>query len=57
MDKAVSVLVGGAVFCQEHVPRSRSAEIDAWMDLMEAVEALCPRWPDRELVVDRDYRL
>lgn len=31
--------------------------IAAWMDLMEAVEALCPRWPDRPRPAGRDYRL
>ncbi len=34
-----------------------SNPIDAWMDLMEAVEALCPRWPERMVPVGRDYRL
>ena len=29
----------------------------AWMDLMEAVEALCPRWPERAPSVGRLFRL
>jgi len=31
--------------------------IDAWMDLMEAIEALCPRWPEPSPRVGCDYRL
>lgn len=29
-------------------PSSRRDPFEAWMDLMEAVEALCPQWPMRE---------
>jgi hypothetical protein len=29
----------------------------AWMDLMEAVEALCPEWPRREPSAGGIYRL
>jgi hypothetical protein len=29
----------------------------AWMNLMEAVEALCPQWPHREQSVGGTYRL
>lgn len=29
------------------LPRS-SDPIADWIDLMEAVEALCPKWPERE---------
>lgn len=31
--------------------------INAWIDLMTAIEALCPRWPEREPAAGRDYRL
>ena len=32
--------------------------IVAWMDLMEAVEALCPKWPPRPpLVASANFRL
>lgn len=31
--------------------------IDAWLDLMETVEALCPTMPPPELKLWRDYRL
>ncbi len=31
--------------------------IDAWIDLMAAIEVLCPRWPVREPVIGSDYRL
>jgi hypothetical protein len=33
---------------------------EAWMDLMEVVEALCPQWPQwpqRAPSIGRDYRL
>jgi hypothetical protein len=31
--------------------------IDAWIDLMAALEALCPQWPVREPVIGSNYRL
>jgi hypothetical protein len=31
--------------------------IAAWLDLMEAVEALCPKWPQQAAPRGRDYRL
>jgi len=31
--------------------------IAAWLDLMEVVEALCPVWPAREVMMNGDYRL
>jgi hypothetical protein len=31
--------------------------IAAWIDLMDAVEALCPTWPERVLPRGSDYRL
>ena len=31
--------------------------IEAWISLMEAVEALCPRWPERAPATGIDYRL
>lgn len=31
--------------------------IEAWIDLMEVVEALCPEWPERVHSERRDYRL
>ena len=38
-------------------PQADCGSIDAWMDLMEAVEALCPHWPARPLVIGQDYRM
>ncbi len=38
-------------------PDSRGDPIVAWMDLMEAVEALCPQWPPQPVTSYRDYRL
>ncbi len=31
--------------------------IQAWMDLMEAVEVLCPKWPPQPATRGRNYRL
>ncbi len=31
--------------------------IEAWIDLMEVVEALCPVWPERDGAGQCDYRL
>jgi len=30
---------------------------DAWVQLMEVVEALCPRWPEREQRIDGVFLL
>ena len=30
-----------------HAPALQRDPIDAWIELMEVVEALCPRWPPR----------
>jgi hypothetical protein len=30
---------------------------DAWVQLMEVVEALCPRWPERERRIDGVFLL
>ena len=40
-----------------YVPNGDSSSIDAWIDLIEALELLCPRWPDRVLSKGQDYRL
>lgn len=40
-----------------YATKPNGSPIDAWMDLMEAVEALCPRWPERAVSVGVDYRL
>lgn len=40
-----------------YAPEMQRDPITAWMELMEVVEMLCPRWPDRALVVGKDYRL
>lgn len=37
--------------------RGRESSLEQWIDLMEAVEALCPRWPVREVRVGGTYRL
>lgn len=40
------------------VPSAAADPYLAWMDLMEAVEALCPRWPERPAsTVATDFRL
>lgn len=41
----------------EYVRSPSVSSVDAWIDLMETVEALCPCWPERELSIGTDYRL
>lgn len=40
---------------------ARAAEaqdsVEAWLSLMEVIEALCPEWPRREVVTDPEFRL
>jgi len=39
-------------------PARSNDPVAAWMDLMEAVEALCPRWPPRpQRMVTAGFRL
>lgn len=38
-------------------PNAGRSSMDAWVDLIEAVELLCPRWPERVLAKGQDYRL
>jgi hypothetical protein len=40
-----------------YAPERCGSPIDTWMELMEAIEALCPRWPERAVSIGRDYRL
>lgn len=40
-----------------YAPERCGSPIDAWMELMEAVEALCPRWPERRVQSGGNYRL
>ena len=40
-----------------YAPATARDPIAAWMELMEVVEMLCPRWPERPLVIGTDYRL
>jgi hypothetical protein len=37
--------------------RPQGDPIDAWLDLMETVEALCPQLPMPEMRVGTDFRL
>ena len=37
--------------------REGADSIDVWIELMEAVEALCPRWPERARSISGDFRL
>jgi hypothetical protein len=30
---------------------------EAWMNLMEAVEALCPVWPERSVITVGEFKL
>jgi len=39
-------------------PLPGKGDLSDWVELMEAVEALCPVWPERlGAVADGDYRL
>lgn len=38
-------------------PERERDPIDAWISLMEAVEALCPRWPARERRIAGTFKL
>jgi hypothetical protein len=42
---------------EAHAPPVLAEPVDAWLDLMEVIEALCPRWPTRSLPTGTDYRL
>ena len=52
-DSAPFAASGGVAYVR---PPSASS-VDAWLDLMETLEALCPSWPERELPIGTDYRL
>lgn len=47
-------LVGGDV---PHVMRTGNDDLSDWVDLMEAVEALCPVWPSVPQRGRGEYRL
>lgn len=49
-------VVGNAI---ARVPAAESPEdpLQAWLSLMEVVEALCPEWPPRATVSGVDFRL
>ena len=40
-----------------YLPPSQDDAIQAWLDLMETVEALCPHWPLPQPAVHAEYRL
>lgn len=40
-----------------YAPQKQRDPITAWIELMEVVEMLCPHWPERPLVIGKDYRL
>lgn len=45
-DQVAEPLVGGYVAA---VPLSGKGDLSDWVELMEAVEALCPVWPERDM--------
>ena len=47
-------LVGGGVL---DVVQAGRGDLSDWVELMEAVEALCPVWPAREWQLVREYKL
>ncbi|HEV2606428.1 MAG TPA: hypothetical protein VGT79_00455 [Xanthomonadaceae bacterium] len=52
-EEAVLVASGGVPY----LPQTQRDPIAAWIELMEVVEILCPRRPERPLVIGKDYRL
>ena len=52
-EEAVLVASGGVPYAQQ----TQRDPITAWIELMEVVEILCPRRPERPLVIGKDYRL
>lgn len=53
-DSVRDSLVGGDLLAAEQVGRD---DLSDWMELMEAVEALCPVWPEREQAAAGGYLL
>lgn len=53
-DEARDLLAGNQVLDTGAVGKS---DLSDWIDLMEAVEALCPVWPDRHVHSGTDYRI
>jgi len=53
-DPSAFLAAGGGV---RFAPPLQREPIDAWMDLMEVIECLCPVWPKRTMAVGTDYRL
>ena len=49
------VLVGEGAL--PYAPESSRDPLVAWIDLMEVVEALCPRWPERPPSIGRIFLL
>lgn len=52
-DTAPLAAAGGVPYA----PQTQRDPITAWIELMEVVEILCPRRPERPLVIGKDYRL
>ncbi|MGH8403361.1 MAG: hypothetical protein ACRESO_08185 [Gammaproteobacteria bacterium] len=53
-DRDVHPLVGSAVMKTSLPAKS---DLSDWLDLMEVVEALCPKWPARPPEKYREFRL
>jgi hypothetical protein len=54
-ERVAEPLAGGYVVS---VPLPGKGDLSDWMELMEAVEALCPVWPERAKPVEGgNYRL
>jgi hypothetical protein len=48
-------LAGGEV--RDTAQQPGKADLSDWVELMEAVEALCPVWPEAARRTEGDYRL
>lgn len=54
LDQELQPLVGGAVVS---LPLPARSDLSDWVDLMEVVEALCPKWPVQEAKRNGTFKL
>ena len=54
-EKAFELLVGHQV--RDIDLQTGKSDLSDWVELMEAVETLCPVWPDITLHIGTDYRI
>lgn len=54
VENGAQPLIGAAVIS---VPLAARSDFSDWLDLMETVEALCPKWPPREAGMQGTFKL